>query len=1020
MKPIKLSIQAFGPFAGTEEIDFTKLGNNPLFLINGPTGAGKSSILDAICFALYGQTTGAERDAGQMRCDHSDMSLLTEATLEFMLGEKCYRIRRAPTQERSKSRGEGTTTQQAEAQLWELDGSEQDRLIVSKSVNDANTEIQRLIGLGVDQFRQVMVLPQGKFRELLMADSKQREDIFSQLFETHIYKKIEYKLKEKASGIRQAVESHQNEIKGILKAVEASSETELDNEQAALKPKLIYAKAAKDNAEEKQKAAQRECDQTHTLNKKFDDLLLKEKDLNTKLEQANEIAEKQVLLDKAAKAQSIYHLYAAHLVEANKLATVRKQHAHAKTELENIADQHKAAAAYLDKVKAETNSLDRLKVEHAELKGYQIKNTEFVLAVKDLEFKNSKAFKSKQALEAKKQECETLDNELIEAGDLAILYAKNLESLISERHALASYADKLAEREQLERLKDTFQQDSKKKVLAEKEVQAKAADLEKAKKNTLFTELAWHNGQAAILAEQLEDNQPCLVCGSKAHPNPAKTNDNGGMTTKVQVDKARSLESQSLQIWQAAKDTLASLLNHIEILNAKKSGIEQRLGKYAELEFEDLRNEQKAVQTRVDELLFIEQKKEKLDQRVAEIKKIQSESQSILSSLDVKSTQDNNAALEANTTAEQLKRQVPESYRETGMLEKALQDYTSKIQSLSQSLVKAEENFKAKQTAYDQAFSTEKALLKQVTDTETLSATANTVWEEALEQSDFASLDLFLSAQLEDVKRATLKNEIEQYRSSLDAIKGVVSQLTAELAEKVRPDLVLSSSVLEQSIEEFKDADNAWRTLEARSQNLISVQQKLKKAHAESEALNKQYAVIGTLNDVANGNTGNKISLQRFVLSVLLDDVLIMASERLSIMSKGRYQLVRKEDRAKGNKASGLELEVEDGDTGKPRSVATLSGGESFMAALALALGLSDVVQSYAGGIKLDTLFIDEGFGSLDMESLDAAIRVLIDLQASGRMIGIISHVTELKEQMANRIDVVSSRKGSSIKVIAA
>ena len=178
---------------------------------------------------------------------------------------------------------------------------------------------------------------------------------------------------------------------------------------------------------------------------------------------------------------------------------------------------------------------------------------------------------------------------------------------------------------------------------------------------------------------------------------------------------------------------------------------------------------------------------------------------------------------------------------------------------------------------------------------------------------------------------------------------------------------------------------------------------------------------VSTLSDVANGQAGNKISFQRFVLSVLLDDVLIQASQRLNIMSSGRYQLVRKEDRAKGNKASGLELEVEDSYTGKTRSVATLSGGESFMAALSLALGLSDVVQSYAGGIKLDTLFIDEGFGSLDTESLDLAIKTLIDLQASGRTIGIISHVTELKEQMTLRLDVdaVSSHGGSSVRTVA-
>jgi exonuclease SbcC len=172
---------------------------------------------------------------------------------------------------------------------------------------------------------------------------------------------------------------------------------------------------------------------------------------------------------------------------------------------------------------------------------------------------------------------------------------------------------------------------------------------------------------------------------------------------------------------------------------------------------------------------------------------------------------------------------------------------------------------------------------------------------------------------------------------------------------------------LSQHTQLFEEKDKSWRELDARWSNLRSVNDKLVSADTQNEALNKQYSVIGTLSEVANGTTGNKISLQRFVLSVLLDDVLIQASQRLHIMSKGRYQLVRKEDRAKGNKASGLELEVHDGDTGKPRSVATLSGGESFMAALSLALGLSDVVQSYAGGIRLDTLFIDEGFGSLDI-----------------------------------------------------
>ena len=217
-----------------------------------------------------------------------------------------------------------------------------------------------------------------------------------------------------------------------------------------------------------------------------------------------------------------------------------------------------------------------------------------------------------------------------------------------------------------------------------------------------------------------------------------------------------------------------------------------------------------------------------------------------------------------------------------------------------------------------------------------------------------------------------------------------------------------------------QSALDQWSTLRSKMDALTSVKEKIAILHIKNEALEQEYQVFGTLSDIANGKTGAKVSLHRFVLGVLLDDVLIQASMRLQIMSKGRYLLKRKEDRAKGNVGSGLDLMVEDGYTGKWRDVATLSGGESFMAALSLALGLSDVVQSYSGGIKLDTLFIDEGFGSLDPESLDLAIQTLVDLQQGGRTIGIISHVSELKEQIALRIDVdVARNNGSSIRLVA-
>jgi exonuclease SbcC len=471
---------------------------------------------------------------------------------------------------------------------------------------------------------------------------------------------------------------------------------------------------------------------------------------------------------------------------------------------------------------------------------------------------------------------------------------------------------------------------------------------------------------------------------------------------------------------QEAKDDLAQIESTLELWASKLATSEQSLGKYAKQVIDELKQQQKGVQTKVDTLITMKSEKEALERRVSEIKTIQITGRQSLTALDTQRAHDNDILIQARTSTEQLAIQIPEKYRLGDALVKAIEAIGSNIKALMEGQNKAEHTLKGKQTVLDQAISKEKTLLSQLAEQEVQTAAANADWQMDLQKSDFIDLAQFLHARLDDARQSDLKIEVDNYRSSLASLQAVVQQLKLDLADKKRADVDEIEQLLTEETDSFKEKDNIWRDFEARSKSLISVKEKLIKALAANEALNKQYAIFGTLNNVANGATGNKISLQRFVLSVLLDDVLIQASHRLHIMSRGRYQLVRKEDRAKGNKASGLELEVEDGDTGKPRSVATLSGGESFMAALSLALGLSDVVQSYAGGIKLDALFIDEGFGSLDQESLDGAIKVLIDLQASGRMIGIISHVTELKEQMALRLDVTSGKYGSSIATIAA
>jgi exonuclease SbcC len=1020
MKPIKLNIQAFGPFAEKEEVDFTKLGANPLFLINGPTGDGKSSILDAICFALYGQTTGNERDGTQMRCDHAEPSVLTEISLIFALADKKYLIRRVPAQHRAKSRGEGFTTQAAEAQLRELDGSNDGRLIVSKSVGEANSEIKELIGLGVEQFRQVMVLPQGKFRELLLADSKDREAIFSKLFATQIYKKIENSLKDKAAGIQKAVEHHQSEIKGILQGAEVNSQTELEHELEALQPQLTEVEGLKDKAEEQQKIAQRNKDQAIALNTRFDEFAIKETELSTKQAQTGEIEAKQTLLDQSLKAQGIYHLYTTHCSEAEKLAHIRKQNTLCKTSLQRARKDHVQADEQLTMAKLAASPVDGLKAEQAELQRHEKQMAELISAKAHLVVKTATAGKSQDGLDDKKQELGSLEQELVEKEQLVVGHAKEIEKLIPEQQALAVLGEKLIEREGLEKIRGDIQTTLTLKLKGEELVEAETIAFNNAKKSATKTELAWHSGQAALLAEALEEDQPCPVCGSKDHPEPAKTSSESGLISKQQVATARAFENKAREKLQLDKDALAQIGSQLDILASRFATSEQSLGKYAKQAIDELKQQQQGVQISVDALMTFKSKKEALDKRVTVIKTSQAIGRQTLVSLEAHRASDNDLLIQARTTVEQQELQIPEQYREADNLAKAIGKIAANIKALEQQLNDAENAFKAKQTSLDQDISKEKGLLSQLGEQEALASSSNSIWNKELAQSDFEGLEPFLNARLDDDRQSGLKIEVNSYRSALASLEGVVQQLKLELTGMERAVVSVLEQLLVEKIGTFKARDNVWRELEARAKSLTSVKAKLIKALAANEALNKQYAIFGTLNNVANGATGNKVSLQRFVLSVLLDDVLIQASHRLNIMSRGRYQLVRKEDRAKGNKASGLELEVQDGDTGKPRSVATLSGGESFMAALSLALGLSDVVQSYAGGIKLDALFIDEGFGSLDQESLDGAIKVLIDLQATGRMLGIISHVTELKEQMALRVDVTSGKSGSSICTVAA
>jgi len=1020
MKPLSLTLQAFGPFAGSEGIDFTRLGPNPLFLINGPTGAGKSSILDAICFALYGQTTGAEREPSQMRCDHADPNILTQVTLDFKLGEKYYRVRRLPTQERPKSRGEGTTTQLAEAQLWQLDDTEDGVLIVAKSVNEATDEIRKLIGLDVEQFRQVMVLPQGKFRDLLMADSKEREKIFGQLFQTQIYKRIEDQLRAQAATIRQAVDQHQNQIKGILQSADVNSEAEIVEELEQLVPELLTAQINKDQAHELQVLAANTKEQAQALKQRFDNLSSKEAELAEKVAFEPEIVTKQEKLNNALNAQKINPIYKAHKEKVAALQKLNDKIIENAKLLELATEEKIISEKASIEAKSAFTEVDALKRQQNELTQYQERAAELSQAQVTLATRKKTLDTSKAGFDNQIKTQQSLSNELANNNLKIEEIVLELEALAPKQIELEAYRLKLENRKTLETKRTQRRQleQNASRLLEVFETKKTAFDL--IQKQARQIELAWHSGQAALLAKELKIGESCPVCGSKEHPAPANSLNGETLVTKEQVDDARSKENTERDHLQTAKDAYDGA--HLEVAGNQKdiTQLEQQLEQLSEQSLEVVSQTFKAKEAEVNILLKQQSKQKEIALRITEIKEQLIGIVETISALDTKVNSDSEQAILARANVEQLEKHIPELYRDPLSLTKAITELVSKITTLTDAVTKTQTDYDQKRSSLDRAASAYESLGKQLCEFQIECNEAEKTWNDALTQSPFELFEEFHQSLIGDDEQQSLKGEIEHFRTALASLKGAVEQLKTDLVEQSQPDMEKIELELIEKSDLFKSIDEIWRKLQERNNQLQAIKLKLVQAHEKNAELEAQYAVYGTLSEVANGQTGNKISLQRFVLSVLLDDVLIQASQRLNMMSNGRYQLVRKEDRAKGNKASGLDLEVEDGYTGKNRSVATLSGGESFMAALSLALGLSDVVQSYAGGIKLDTLFIDEGFGSLDPESLDLAIRTLIDLQASGRMIGIISHVSELKEQMALRIDVMSSKNGSSILTIAA
>ena len=1037
MKPLLLRMQAFGPFAGEETVRFTELGENPLFLINGPTGAGKTSLLDAISYALYGETTG-DRSGEQMRCDHASADTETQVCFIFQLADKVYKIERSPTQTVAKLRGEGTTERRATGSIWALTEEANEpleqwpqKLLVDKKIRELDSYVQGLIGLDAEQFRQVVVLPQGKFRELLTANSTQREEIFASLFQTQRYQWIEKSFREKAKELLREYNRINEDISAIFTEVgivavdedeqglPISREQQLDQRLTALQQPLAAAEAAYQDHNARVVTATRALDDGQTLAarlQRYEQLKVEYQQLQA--EQAAIQAWQGRLLQAQAAAkmqpewqqlgnlrQALRHAETASASAQEQFVSAEQQQQQAQQAYANAASAAKAVAglqaelAPLQNALVAAQKLQQAQAEQAGLEQKLAAETTQLEALQQAYNQNEeRTIALQQAITAAEQRMAAHQDTGPALAELAHQITLATE-LVEQQQQLAQHTAELAVAEQ-----------------AKEQCQAKLAAALQAEKETIR---GWHLSQAMLLSRDLVAGEPCMVCGSTHHPELAHAHNAAhDIVEQEAVEQAQAKCAAARTALNTAEHAWIRSHGEVKHRQQRVAELSERLGDVAKVSVAELEQQKSRLETLSEEHQRAQLQLQKQQHQWRQLTGELQQQQKALQDARSKQQRAEHAVATNAQRLEELTAQLPNAHRDATAIQQQLNAVQQQIEQLTSALEhsrvqreQAAEKFARTETSATHA-------QHQLTAAQARLAEAEKAWQQGLHASEFADVSAFQQALLSKEQEQQANTQVQQWLQAMQRNEALREELTQQINNQEQPDLAQLQQQVEHTQEQLAQALDEWQSVRGEHSRLLSVQQRLKAKQESSVQLHEQYQVLGTLADAVAGNNSQRLTLHRFVLSILLDDVLHEASARLAKMSGGRYELRRDTEVRNLVSAGGLNLIVDDAYTGRVRPVNTLSGGESFMAALALALGLSDVVQSYAGGIRLETLFIDEGFGSLDEHALDAAIAVLAELRAHGRTIGVISHVRELKERLPDRIDVLRQQHGSTTQLI--
>lgn len=950
MKPWKLTMSAFGSYADETTIDFSKQEQG-IFLVTGDTGAGKTTIFDAMMYALYNQTSGGERDGNMMRSQYAKDTVETYVIFQFSYAGKMYTIRRNPEYVVKRQLKNGTLKDRKVAGAVEL--TMPDGTVFPEKKSGTDAKISEIVGLDAAQFTQTVMIAQGEFLKLLYTRSEDRKKIFGKLFHTESYWRIQESLKRKKGEMEDLLLENERafaqEQGRIIYPEDLSEEEravisleELVNRDRAKEKELNEQKAKKQEALD---AVRRIITQAETENRLFDRL-------DEALERQVQLKEKEPEEETRKQRIAAAKRAAKVLVAEEKLSEKQRQKKASETEIKRLSE-------WLLQERIEYQKMENLLKEEEE------------------------AFQKKQKEE--ERTLHRLEESLPEYEKLTAARRKEQEAKVHYRQAKEQFARMLAWKfAQIKKNEETCKNlEAEVKGCEENQMACHKETVEAQNEYDRMYE-ALIRTQAGRMAESLTDGMPCPVCGSLSHPKPARLPE--GAVSEADVKKAKEKRNAA----EEKRDRATGLLNQ------KREAYQEKCHVLKQQKADFAREADCAADVYAPEAALPEVEPEPIEkltvkERARDVEICQKEAENIRNGLTF------DTETEARKQIEKIRSMLTEETR-------AIEEKRQKLSATEKKITQAEGQRKQEENLQEQL--------------ETEEQHAEEAFALALSEADFSDRTEYEQAKIKEQELDELERQSVNYQKEMDDNRTVIQKYKEDTKDKQRVDI---SAQREQEQQIFSDIEAVQQQASVLYNARVTNEAVLKQNESylqKRAALREQNAVIKSLSDTANGRLSQsaKMDFETYVQRHYFEQIITEANKRLLIMSHEQFLLKLKETGNTGKRSNeGLDLAVYSLITDSERDIKTLSGGESFLAALAMALGLADIVARNAGAIRMDMMFIDEGFGSLDMQARTQAIKVLHELAGNHRMIGIISHVTELKEQIDRKLIVTRTERGSKV-----